>query len=182
MHDDVCYSILMNQKLIVMAGLPGTGKSTLAESIAKAKNIPLFSVDPIESAILKAGIEKSFETGVAAYLVASAIASEQIKLGSSVIIDAVNAEEEAKDVWRDLAKKHEVQLLVIETFLSDESRHQTRLEARVRNLHGIPEVTWDKVDARKKIYTPWKEPTLRLDSVDSTEYNSRKAIEYIETV
>jgi len=86
--------------LIVLSGLPGSGKSTIAELLAKRLRLPLFSVDPIESAIVKAGIAKSFETGLAAYLVAATLADEQLKLGSSVIIDAANAEEEGKDVWR----------------------------------------------------------------------------------
>lgn len=86
-------------KLIVMSGLPGSGKSTLAEAIAKELKLPLLSVDPIESAIIKSGIKKSFETGYAAYLIAETLAAEQFKLGHSVVIDAVNAEEEAKNAW-----------------------------------------------------------------------------------
>ena len=42
--------------LIVMAGLPGTGKSTVAEASAAALGLPVVSVDPIESAILSAVI------------------------------------------------------------------------------------------------------------------------------
>ncbi|HEY1389071.1 MAG TPA: AAA family ATPase, partial [Ktedonobacterales bacterium] len=85
--------------LIVLSGLPGSGKSAIAELLAQRLRLPIFSVDPIESAIVKAGIARSFETGLAAYLVAATLADEQLKLGSSVIIDAVNAEEEGKDVW-----------------------------------------------------------------------------------
>jgi len=83
------YDETMN--LILMSGLPGSGKSTLAEAIAKELKLPLFSVDPIEASIIKAGIPKSFETGHAAYLVAATLAEKQIKLGQSVVIDAVNA-------------------------------------------------------------------------------------------
>ena len=64
------------------------------------------SVDPIESAILQAGIARSFETGLAAYLVAETLADEQLKLGNSVIVDAVNAEEEGKDIWRRLSRAY----------------------------------------------------------------------------
>jgi predicted kinase len=52
--------------LIVVSELPGSGKSTIAERVAQRLSILIFSVDPIESAIIKAGIVKSFETGVAA--------------------------------------------------------------------------------------------------------------------
>lgn len=172
----------MNQpKLIVMSGLPGSGKSRVSEGIAKILEFPIFSVDPIESAIIKSGIKKSFETGYAAYLVAKALASEQLKLGNSVIIDAVNAEEEAKDVWRDLVKEHSLDLIVIECVLADTKLHKERIGSRTRNLHGIPEVTWDRVEARSQKYTPWKEPILMLDSSGSLQSNIEEAIRYIRS-
>jgi predicted kinase len=171
-----------NRKLILTSGLPGSGKSTLAEAIAKELRLPLFSVDPIESAIIKSGIEKSFETGHAAYLVAEALAAEQFKLGMSVIIDAVNAEEEAKNVWRDLAKKTKAKLVVIEC-VTDPKIHKERIENRVRNLHGMPEVTWDSVEARRQVYTAWKEPALKLDThAQGLQDNTSAAVKYIESL
>jgi predicted kinase len=166
--------------LIVLSGLPGSGKSTIAELLAKRLRLPIFSVDPIESAIVKAGIARSFETGLAAYLVAATLADEQLKLGNSVIIDAVNAEEEGKDVWRGLAKKHGVELIVLLVAL-ERSLHRQRLESRVRNLHGFSEVTWDKVEARRKAFTAWKEPFLELDTSRDVEMNAERAVQYIET-
>lgn len=167
--------------LIVMSGLPGSGKSTIAEQIATRLKIPLLSVDPIESAIIKAGIAKSFETGLAAYLVAQMLASEQLRLGISVVIDAVNAEEEGKDIWRSLAQQYGLQLIILDIFISDQAVHRQRLESRVRNLHGFREITWDSVEARQKVVTRWKEPTLRLDAVNDLDANVEEALRYIQT-
>ena len=64
------------QKVIVVSGLPGAGKSTVAESVAGELRLPIFSVDPIEASIIKSGIQRSFETGLAAYLVAEALVNE----------------------------------------------------------------------------------------------------------
>lgn len=169
----------MKQQVIVMSGLPGSGKSTVAERLATKLNLPLLSVDPIESAIIRAGIKKSSETGLAAYMVARELAAEQIKLGNSVIIDAVNAEEEAKDTWRNLARDFKLSLTVIETAL-DETEHRKRIKSRIRDLHGIPEVTWDKVNDRRKAYTQWKESVLRLDSSAELSANISLATKYIE--
>ncbi len=166
--------------LIVLSGLPGSGKSTIAELLAKRLRLPLFSVDPIESAIVKAGIARSFETGLAAYLVAATLADEQLKLGISVIIDAVNAEEEGKDVWRRLAKKHRVEPIVLLVAL-ESSLHKQRLDSRVRRLHGFAEVTWDTVEARRKAFTAWKEPVLELDASCDVEMSVKRAAQYIET-
>jgi len=49
--------------LIAMAGLPGSGKSTLAAAIGAELRLPVVSVDPIETAILRAGIDAGQPTG-----------------------------------------------------------------------------------------------------------------------
>jgi predicted kinase len=167
-------------KLILLSGLPGSGKSTLAEAVAKELKLPIFSVDPIEASIIKADIPKSFETGHAAYLVTATLAEEQFKLGQSVVIDAVNAEEEAKDVWRKLAKRHDIPLIIIECVTSDTELHKKRIESRVRNLHGIPEITWERVQNRKAAYTEWEEPTFKVDTANDLKTNITKAIYYIQ--
>jgi predicted kinase len=86
------------KKLIIISGLPGLGKSTVAEGVAEKLSIPIFSVDPIESSIIKSGIKKSFETGYATYLVAETLADEQLGLGMSVILDAVSGVKPARDM------------------------------------------------------------------------------------
>ena len=175
------YAMCMSKpSLIVMSGLPGSGKSTIAEHIAARLKITLLSVDPIESATIRAGIARSFETGLAAYLVAETLAGEQLKLGNSVIVDAVNAEEEGKDIWRSLAERYAIELIILDVFVSDQALHRERLESRVRGLYGFGEITWEQVEARQKTFTRWKEPTLRLDSSRDVEINVDEAIRYIQ--
>jgi predicted kinase len=149
--------------LIVMSGLPGSGKSALSQQLARRLGCPVFSVDPIESAMLKAGMVQSFETGLAAYLVAESLADAHLELGQSVIIDAVNAVVEAKKMWRELAVRRGVPLKIVECSCSDEAVHRQRLEARHRGLH-LPEPTWEAVRARRAESTLWGEPTLQVDS------------------
>ncbi len=168
------------KKLIIISGLPGSGKSTVAEGVAERLSLPVFSVDPIESSIIKAGIEKSFETGYAAYLVAETLAAEQLHLGTSVVIDAVSGVKPAREMWRNLSKEHSAKLVIIECFL-DEELHKQRLAARVRNLYGFDEITWDDVQKRKKEYLPWEEERLVLDTSGSPESNVQEALEYINS-
>lgn len=68
--------------LIVMAGLPGSGKGTVAEELAKSLRCACLSVDPIEGAMWRAGVERSQPTGLAAYVVAEDLAREQLLIGS----------------------------------------------------------------------------------------------------
>lgn len=166
-------------KLISISGLPGSGKSTVAEGLAETLAVPLLSVDPIESAILIAGIPKSFETGLAAYEVAEILAREQLKLGISAIIDAVNPVQEARNMWIKLAQTQNVDLILIECFL-ERDIHRQRIEARTRNIPGIPEVTWADVEERRNNYLPWKEERLVLDTSGTREDILKKALEYIQ--
>lgn len=167
--------------LIAFSGLPGSGKSTLSEALSKRLKLPIFSVDPIESAILRSGIGRSFETGLAAYLVAEALAAEQLKLGHSVIIDAVNGVPEARQMWPDLAERHRARLIQIECVLAPDV-HQQRIEARVRNLHGFAEVTWDDVERQRAEFAPWDTQRLVLDSGDSVESNIERVLRYMREV
>jgi predicted kinase len=170
---------MSTSKLIVMSGLPGSGKSTLSESIAGHLQLPVLSVDPIESAIIKSGIAKSFETGYAAYLVAETLAVEQIKLGNSVVIDAVNAEDEAKQVWIDCASRLHIPLVVIECVLKDEELHRKRIESRSRGLYGFDEITWERVENRRKTYTPWKREFISIEMSDDIDKKLSLALDYI---
>jgi predicted kinase len=167
--------------LIVFSGLPGTGKSLLAQELGRRLHTPVLSVDPIESAILRAGLAPGFETGLAAYLVAEAIADSQLALGQGAIVDAVNAVEPAKEMWRRLATRHGVVLKVIECCCSDEALHRERLETRRRGLaENFPEPTWEAVLRRSGELTPWSEPRLAVDAVAPCDANVRRALAWLE--
>jgi predicted kinase len=165
---------------LVLSGLPGTGKSELARRIGARLRIPVLSVDPVESAILRAGIAPGFATGLAAYLVVEALADSQLSLGQGVIVDAVNAVEPAKDMWRALASKHGVALRVVECHCSDEALHRERLAARRRGLAAnFREPTWDDVQRRRREYTPWVEPLLTVDAIAPRESNDDRVLAWL---
>jgi predicted kinase len=160
--------------LIVLAGLPGVGKSTLAGALARATELPVFSVDPIESAMLHAGLAPSFETGYAAYLVAQALADARLALGQGAIVDAVNAEEAGKDIWRALGKKHGIPLRIVECVCTDLALHRARLEARQRGLAPtFREPSWADVEQRRLAYTAWREPVLSIDTARDEDTRAR---------
>jgi predicted kinase len=167
------------QKLIVLSGLPGSGKSMLAEGISRNLSIPVFSVDPIEAAMWRGGLAKT-ETGIAAYDVAIALADEHLRLGHCVIVDAVNPVEAPRAAWRSLAAKHRADLKIIECICADEAVHRRRVEARVRAIDGMPEVTWARVLQRRAEYEAWADARLVLDtSIDPPGKLLAAALSYL---
>lgn len=86
--------------LIVISGLPGTGKSTVAAAVADELDGVHLSVDLIEDALLGAGLPRSRQTGVAAYEAVRAAAEQNLAAGRTVVVDAVNDSEAARDTWR----------------------------------------------------------------------------------
>ena len=162
-----------------MAGLPAAGKSSVAEGLASALSSPVVSVDPIEAALLRAGIERSQPTGLAAYLAAEAVADGLLALGQTVIVDAVNAVEPARQQWRALAGRRRVRLAFIEVVCSSADLHRHRLEARERGLADLPEPTWAEVERRRAEYEPWDDRRLVLDSVTDLPSNVKHALEFV---
>jgi predicted kinase len=167
------------QKLIVLAGLPGSGKSTLAVGLSRSLSVPIFSVDPIEAAMWRGGLARA-QTGVAAYDVAVTLADEHLRLGHSVIVDAVNPVEAPRAAWRNLAAQHQAGLKIIECLCADEAVHRGRIEARVRAIDGMPEITWARVLERRAEYRTWTDARLTLDtSIDTPETLLAAALRFV---
>lgn len=164
-------------RLIVFAGLPGVGKSTLARSVSDRLKAVWLRVDTIEASLLRAGIAHSFETGLAAYLAARDLASDHLGLGRDVVIDAVNGVEPAREMWRELAKQRHAALYVIEVTCSDTAEHRRRVESQPSPTPPLPSSTWDEVLHRE--YHPWTEPVLSVDGALSPSVNLEKILDYL---
>lgn len=150
-------------QLIVMSGLPGSGKSAIAEELSRKLHAAILSVDPIEAAMWTSGLAKS-QTGIAAYAVAEALAAENLKQGLPVIIDAVNPVEAARAMWRDTARAHDMPLTFVYVVCSDLKVHQARIEQRLRDIPNTPEVTWADVETRRAEFEPWHTQHIALDT------------------
>ncbi|WP_155375689.1 AAA family ATPase [Catellatospora vulcania] len=155
--------------LIVFSGLPGAGKTTLSRPVAAALGATWLRVDAIESALWRAGVDRSQPTGLAAYVVADALADAHLALGATVVVDAVNAVEQARAGWRDLAARHGRVMYAIEVVCTDAAEHRRRVRQRTPEPDQAFQPSWD--DVRTREFTPWREPRLLVDTAahDTTE-------------
>jgi predicted kinase len=156
--------------LIAFCGLPGAGKSTLARALGRSLRSPVLSVDPIEAALWRAGIDHDQPTGLAAYVVAETLAEQQLELGLTVVIDAANYVELGRQMWRDLAARQRVKLRWIEVVCTIEAVHRVRIEARGVNIPGFYAVSWADVLRRRTETDPWADDRLVLDTAVADDH------------
>ena len=168
-------------KLIVFSGLPGTGKTALAETVGRELGIPVFAKDWLEAVLLRSKVvpaETEKQLGSVGYDLLTTLAERQLSLGQSVILDSVASTESIRNTWRELRKKYSADWRVIECICSDAAIHRERLEKRQRGIPGWHELKWSDVEFVRSYYAPWNEERLTLDSIESIEKNMLAALKY----
>ena len=147
--------------LVVLSGLPGVGKTTIARVLASKRSATYVRVDEIEHA-LRHDAEASRDIGPAGYIVAFAVASSNLELGNLVIADSVNPVPESRQGWRDVAQRTGAGFLEVEVICSDEDEHRRRVETRAADIAGFELPSWTSVKAHE--YVPWTTPRLVVDT------------------
>jgi len=168
-------------KLIIFSGLPGTGKSMLAEAVGKELCIPVFAKDWLEATLLRSGLKPTIEDkplGFAGYELLTLLAERQLILGQYVILDSVAGTETIRSTWRQLARQYGADWRVVECICSDEALHRSRLKKRKRDIPGWYELEWSDMEKVKQYYHPWNDDRLKLDMIDPYTENFSKAKAY----
>jgi predicted kinase len=151
--------------LVALAGLPGTGKTTLARRLAARLPAVHVQIDTLEAAIAGSSLRHAAEAG---YLAGYAVAHDNLALGLNVIADSVNVLEITRSAWRDTAARADAWLLEVELVCSDPARHRARIEA------GHGRSAWTDIETRR--VDPWTTTQLRLDTAEMSVEEAAAAL------
>ncbi|MEU6591095.1 AAA family ATPase [Streptomyces sp. NPDC046881] len=147
--------------LIVLGGLPATGKTTLARLLAARTGAVHLRVDTIEQALVRAGVA-GHPVGPAGYVVGYALAEEQLRQGLRVIAESVNPLAVTRDAWRGTAVRAGVPVVEAEVVCSDRAEHRRRVRTRTVDVPGLPLPGWAEVTGRR--YEPWNRAHVVVDT------------------
>lgn len=148
--------------LVVVAGLPGTGKTTVAREVAARLHWPYLRLDSVEHRITTAGIVP----GTLGYSILYVLAADQLRIGVSVVVESVSPVAGSREAWRDVASGTEAEIVEIEVVCSDQDEHRRRVETRDAGIPGMAMPSWTDIVDRD--YEPWASPQHVLDTSDSS--------------
>ncbi|MBO5038852.1 MAG: AAA family ATPase [Alphaproteobacteria bacterium] len=129
--------------LIVLAGLPGTGKTTLAKMLSKELNLFFLRVDCIETPFMTQN-EMCGSSGEG-YQALVNLAEENLNLGHSVIIDCVNPIHDSRKMFLNLAQRTNAVLFQFELKTKDLNLHRKRIEKRKADIPNQKLPSWNDV-------------------------------------
>ena len=149
--------------LIVIGGLPGVGKTTVARAVAGAVGAAHLRIDAFEVALVQQGlVGTQDDVGVHGYDLALAAADSCLAAGTDVIADAVFPVAASRRPFRELAARHGTPVQWLRLICTDPAEHRRRVEERVADLPG--HVLPDWTDVRRRDVDQWHERHTDVDT------------------
>jgi predicted kinase len=180
--------------LLLMTGLIASGKSTVAEGIATALDLDLFSSDHVRKELVGIAPETSQRAAYGAGLYSAAatqrtydaladLAHQALRRGESVILDASFAKQAERRRMAALARELDAQCCVLECW-APEVTLQARLKARERVPSPVSDAREEILSQFQRDYEPIRadEGTyrVRLDTTQNTEQCVQQALAAIQ--
>jgi len=149
--------------LIVVGGLPGVGKTTLARALAGELGAAHLRIDAFEVALLGQGLVAGpDEMAGHGYDLARAAAHTCLTAGTDVVVDAVFPIARSRRPFRELAAGHDTPVHWFRLICTDPAEHRRRVEERIADLPGHALPDWSAV--RRRDVDQWHERHTVVDT------------------
>jgi predicted kinase len=148
--------------LLLIGGLPGVGKTTVAREVARRTQAAHVRIDALEAGLVDLGLAPSGRVGAAGYGLALRVADTLLAGAATVIVDAVFPVAESRRPWTALADEHGVPACWVRLVCGDQAEHRRRVEQRSSDLPGLVYPDWAAVAARD--VDDWAEPHTVVDT------------------
>lgn len=164
--------------LVLVTGLPGTGKSTMADVAAAELGAPVLGHDwamsglrpypELQEALDAMGLRGHRDVG---WSVLWALARSQLRRGRPVVLDGVARAPEVAGT-RALAREEGAPAFVVMTRCADPGLHRSRIEGRQRGIPGWYELDWEHVARARNEWEPLEDVDLVVEAAQAAAQNS----------
>lgn len=155
-------SVKKEPRIVIVAGLPGTGKSTVGEIIAETINGVMLRSDVERRKLFGLRLDTHFYRGFGediyspentkkVYASLHETADNLLRYGKSVVIDATYSNKNYLEKIKELAEKNNVKL---EVFICTAKEDDIRERLKKENRESVSDATWEIYLAMKKRYIP----------------------------
>lgn len=164
--------------LIILAGLPGTGKTTIARLLAKEFSLLYLRADSVEAPFRN--YDPTAGSHGEGYQALINLALENLMLGQGVIIDTVNPLHLSRAMFLHLADQTRAHLLQFELKTRSTALHKGRVEERRSDLPGFSVPSWqDVLDREYEEWDPLRDGPATVIWTDDFDEAVRSCLEAV---
>ena len=164
--------------LILVCGLPATGKSTVARNIARKLKAAVLRTDIIRKQLFESPTYSNEEKRLV-YKAMFLVAEYLLRSDRNVVLDGTFYKRSLRRQVYDISKRTGARLAVIECRASDESIER-RMGRRTRRKSGPSDADYEIYKKIKIDFEPIRRDHLTLDTSKSKQNNLEEALRYLE--